>query len=221
MCLLLGGNGMLVWAEQRIPSGIASLFIATTPLWMVLIDTLRPGGKNPGWLTWGGVLVGLSGIALLSNPWEGVSGGVVLDGWGIVALLFAALFWSIGSLYSRHAALPASPLMGTGIEMLAGCTGLFALGTLTGEWGRLDIAAIAPRSLGGLAYLISFGSLIGFVAYTYVNPLVAILVGSLLGGELLTTRVIISAAIIIGGVILINLSRTTQRRSVAEIAGND
>jgi drug/metabolite transporter (DMT)-like permease len=236
MCLLLGGNGMLVWAEQRIPSGIASLFIATTPLWMVLIDTLRPGGKNPGWLTWGGVLVGLSGIALLSNPWEGVSGGVILDGWGIVALLFAALFWSIGSLYSRHAALPASPLMGTGIEMLAGCTGLFALGTLTGEWGRLDIAAIAPRSLGGLAYLIAFGSLIGFVAYTwllrnaptplvatyaYVNPLVAILVGSLLGGELLTTRVIISAAIIIGGVILINLSRTTQRRSVAEIAGND
>jgi drug/metabolite transporter (DMT)-like permease len=236
LLLLVGGNGLLVWAEQRIPSGIASLFIATTPLWMVLIDTLRPGGKNPGWLTWGGVLLGLFGIILLSSPWEGMSGSINLDRWGILALLFAALSWSIGSLYSRNARLPSSPLMGTGMEMLAGCVGLFALGTLTGEWGRLDMEAITPRSIGGLVYLITFGSLIGFVAYTwllrnaptplvatyaYVNPLVALFLGSLLAGEPLTGRVFLSAAIIIGGVVLINLGRTRQRGKVVEIAGND
>src|SRR5512136_417414 len=93
LLLLLGGNGGLVWAEQRIPSGIASLFIATTPLWMVLIDSLRPGGTRSNWLTWVGVLVGLTGTALLANPWQAHRASPALDPIGIGVLLTAALSW--------------------------------------------------------------------------------------------------------------------------------
>jgi drug/metabolite transporter (DMT)-like permease len=125
------------------------------------------------------------------------------------------------------------------MEMLAGSLGLFAFGSLAGEWGRLDLAAITPRSIGGLLYLITFGSLIGFVSYTwllrnaptplvatyaYVNPLVAILLGSLFAQEQVTPRVILSAAIIIGAVILINTAKTLANRAAQPAtipAGND
>ena len=221
--MLLGGNGLLAWAEQIIPSGIASLFIGATPLWMALLDTLRPGGIRLGRLTWFGILVGFAGIALLANPWRNGLDTIHLDPWGVIVLLLAALSWSIGSLYSRKAPLPDSPLMGTGMEMLAGSLGLFVFGSLVGEWGQLDIAAITPRSLLGLLYLITFGSLIGFVSYTwllrnaptplvstyaYVNPLVAIFLGTLLGNEPITWRVVISALVILSSVGLINFSRT-------------
>lgn len=219
--LLLGGNGSVVWAEQHIPSGIAALFIGATPLWMVLIDALRPGGKNPGWLIWTGVLVGFGGIALLAAPWQADS-TASLEPLGVAALLFAALAWSIGSLYSRAAPLPEAPLMATGAEMLTGSLGLFAASALVGEWHALNLAAITPNSLWGLAYLVTFGSLVGFVAYTwllrnaptplvatyaYVNPVVAIIMGSLIGQETITPRMLFSAAIIIGAVVLITLAR--------------
>jgi drug/metabolite transporter (DMT)-like permease len=227
--LLLGGNGGLVWAEQHIPSGIASVFIATTPLWMVLIDSLRPGGRRANWLTWVGVLVGLLGIFLLANPWQThTASSPPLDPIGIVVLMIAAFSWSIGSLYSRNATLPDSPLLGTGMEMLVGSAGLFAFATLVGEWKQFDLAAISLRSVSGLTYLIIFGSGIGFVAYTwllrnaptsivstyaYVNPVVAILLGSVIANEPLEQIEIISAAIIIAGVILITTSKSiTQRK---------
>ena len=221
--LLLGGNGGLVWAEQIIPSGIASLFIGATPLWMALLDSLRPGGTRLGWQTWAGVLAGFAGIALLANPWRSGLDGLHLDPWGVVVLLLAALSWSIGSLYSRKAHLPESPLMGTGMEMLTGSLGLLAFGSLVGEWGQLDLVGITTRSLLGLLYLITFGSLVGFVSYTwllrnaptplvstyaYVNPLVAILLGTLLGSEPISWRVIISALVILSSVGMINFSRT-------------
>jgi drug/metabolite transporter (DMT)-like permease len=232
LLLLLGGNGGLVWAEQRIPSGIAALFIATTPLWMVLIDTLRPGGARANWLTWLGVLVGITGTALLANPWQTHTISPALDPVGIIVLLTAALSWSIGSLYSRKASLPSSPLLGTGMEMLVGSLGLFAFGTLAGEWHQIHLTAISLRSLGGLAYLIVFGSGIGFVAYTwllrnaptplvstyaYVNPVVAILLGSIIVHEPLEGIEIISALIIIGGVILITTAKSLGERKVPAI----
>ncbi len=231
LLLLLGGNGGLVWAEQRIPSGIASLFIATTPLWMVLIDSLRPNGVRANWLTWLGVLVGLTGTALLANPWQSHTASPPLDPIGIIVLLTAALSWSIGSLYSRKASLPSSPLLGIGMEMLVGSLGLFAFGTIIGEWNQFHLATISLRSLGGLAYLIVFGSGIGFVAYTwllrnaptplvstyaYVNPVVAIMLGSVVVHEPLEGIEIISALIIIGGVVLITTAKSlTERKAYA------
>jgi drug/metabolite transporter (DMT)-like permease len=224
LLLLLGGNGGVVWAEQHIPSGIAALFIATVPLWMVLIDSLRPGGKRVNLLTWVGVLVGFLGILLLANPWQvHTTDNPALDPIGIIVLVIAALSWSIGSLYSRKASLPGSPILGTGMEMLVGSLGLFVTATLVGEWQQFDLAAVSLRSIGGLSYLIFFGSGIGFVAYTwllrnapttvvatyaYVNPVVAILLGSLIANETLQPNEIISAVIIIGGVILMTSARS-------------
>ncbi len=228
LLLLLGGNGLLNWAETHIPLGIASLLIATVPLWMVLLDALRPRGTRPSWLVWLGVLVGLAGTALLANPWQPHTTSPSLDPLGIIVLILAAISWSIGSLYSRNAPLPKAPLMGTGMEMLVGSLGLFILSAITGEWGQLHLAAISLRSLGGLVYLIVFGSCIGFVAYTwllrnapthlvstyaYVNPVVAILLGSFIGHEPLESIEIISAAIIIGGVVLLTTAKSLSIRS--------
>jgi drug/metabolite transporter (DMT)-like permease len=170
------------------------------------------------------VLVGLFGTALLANPWQTHTvANPPLDPVGIIVLLIAALSWSIGSLYSRNARLPDSPLLGTGMEMLVGSAGLFAFATLVGEWKQFDLSVVSLPSIGGLTYLIIFGSGIGFVAYTwllrnaptsivstyaYVNPVVAILLGSIFANEPLERIEIISAAIIIAGVVLITTSKS-------------
>jgi drug/metabolite transporter (DMT)-like permease len=144
---------------------------------------------------------------------------------GVGALVLAALLWSLGSVYSRDAEMPKSSLMGTGIEMLAGAAGLFIAGTLSGEWQAVDLAAIRPTSLVGLAYLVTFGSLIGFVAYAwllrnaplslvstyaYVNPVIAIFLGAWLGSELINAQIIVAALVIIGSVVMINLSKQSR-----------
>jgi drug/metabolite transporter (DMT)-like permease len=234
LLLLLGGNGGVVWAEQRVPSGIAALMIGTVPLWMVLMDAIRPAGVRPNGGTMAGVVIGLAGIVLLIGPSMlfGVEQG--LDLVGILALSLAAMFWAAGSLYSRNAMLPDSPLLGTSMEMLCGGLGLLLVGTLFGEWGRLNISAIGMSSWLGLLYLIVFGSLVGFVAYTwllrvaptplvatyaYVNPLVAILLGNFLAQETITAHILISALIIIASVVLINISRMkTQKISTTAVS---
>jgi len=232
--LLVAGNGSVVWAETRVPSGIAALLVGSAPLWMVLIDALRPGRSRPHGWTIAGVVLGFLGIFVLIGPAQflGIQGNI--DPLGAAALTFAAFIWAVGSLYSRGARLPASPLLGTGMEMLAGGFGLLILGTLTGEWSQLDLAAIAPRSWWGLLYLIVIGSWVGFAAYTwllrvaptslvstyaYVNPLVAIAMGSWLAAEPVTLRVLVAAAIIIGSVALITLTLpATQRAKSVEAA---
>jgi len=237
--LLLMGNGSVVWAEQRVVSSIAALLVSTAPLWMVLIDALRPGGRRPSWQTAAGVLIGFFGILLLVGPLELAGTRQSIDPLGLAVLLIAAFFWAVGSLYNRGARLPASPLLGTGMEMLAGGAGLLILGTLTGEWSQLQLSAVTARSLWGLAYLIVFGSLIGYASYTwllraaptplvstyaYVNPLIAVFIGSLLAQEPLNARILLSALVIIGAVALINTSRMAAPQ-VAEVvpasAGDD
>lgn len=218
LLLLAGGNGGVVWAEQRVVSGVAALLVGTTPLWMVLIDALRPGGQWPGWRAIAGVLMGFGGIAILVGPSEFAGNGSKIDLIGIAALIVAAFLWSMGSIYSRAAKLPSSPLLGTGMEMLMGGAGLLVLGTLTGEWGHLHLAAVSARSLLGVAYLIVFGSWVGFTAYTwllrvaptplvstyaYVNPVVALVLGFLLANERLSSNVLIAAAVILGAVVMV------------------
>lgn len=226
--LLVGGNGGVTWAEQRVVSGVAALMVGLVPLWMLLMDAFLPGGKGPGLQGIIGVVLGLAGIIVLVGPSNLLGISHEIDLVGILALCLATFLWAAGSLYSRNAPLPESPLMGTAMEMLAGGAGLLLLATLTGEWGRLDLAAVAPRSLWGLAYLITFGSLIGYAAYTwllrvaptplvstyaYVNPLIAILVGNLLAQEPLTPRIVLSALVIVGSVILINTARSQNAKN--------
>ena len=225
LLLLLGGNGLVSWAEQHVASGIAALMVASSPLWMVLIDALRPNGTRPDWKIILGLLIGFGGIVLLATSSGGTNSK---DGFEIVppaVLLLAALIWSYGSLYARDADMPQSSLLGTSIEMLGGAAGLFLVGTFTGEWQQLRMAYVSPSSALGLAYLVIFGSLVGFVSYSwllrnapiplvstyaYVNPVVAIFFGAWLGSELLTARIIISALVIIGSVVVINLSKQTK-----------
>jgi drug/metabolite transporter (DMT)-like permease len=226
--LLVGGNGSVVWAETRVPSGIAALLVGSAPLWMVLIDAVRPGGRRPHGWTIAGVALGFLGIFILIGPAQflGIQGSI--DPLGAAALTFAAFIWAVGSLYSRGARLPVSPLLGTGMEMLAGGLGLLILGTVTGEWSRLDLAAITPRSVWGLLYLIVMGSWVGFAAYTwllrvapttlvstyaYVNPLVAIVIGNWLAAEPITARILLAAAIIVGSVAVITLTLPANNRS--------
>jgi len=226
--LLVGGNGGVSWAEQRVVSGVAALMVGLVPLWMLLMDAVRPGGVNPGARGIAGVLLGLAGIVLLIGPANLLGFSHDIDLIGILALCLAAFLWAAGSLYSRKAPLPDSPLLGTGMEMLAGGAGLLILATATGEWSRLDLAAVAPRSLWGLAYLIIFGSLVGYTAYTwllrvaptplvstyaYVNPLIAILVGNLLAQEPLTPRIVLSALVIVSSVALINTARNQNTKN--------
>lgn len=226
--LLVGGNGSVVWAEQRVPSGIAALLVGSAPLWMVLLDGLRPGGRLPSRWAVVGVVLGFIGIVLLVGPAHliGLEGGV--DLWGAGALTLAAFSWAIGSLYNRGARLPASPLLGTGMEMVMGGLGLVMLGSLSGEFSRLNLSAISSRSLWGLAYLIIFGSWVGFAAYgwllrvapttlvstyAYVNPLVAIFIGNWLAAEPLTARILIAAAIILSSVALITRAQPAVPRA--------
>jgi drug/metabolite transporter (DMT)-like permease len=228
LLLLVGGNGGVSWAEQHIPSGVASLLVGTLPLWMVLLDALHPGGRRPGWRAVVGVLAGFAGVVVLIGPAESTAGARTIDLAGVAAVLLGALFWSVGSLYSRDASLPSSPMMATSAEMLTGSAGLFVVGTLSGEWGWLNLEAVPARSWWGLLYLIIFGSLVAFTAYTwllrvaptplvstyaYVNPLVAVFLGHFLAGESLTLRILVAAVAIVGSVALITSVQSPKPES--------
>ena len=225
--LLVGGNGGVVWAEQWVVSGVAALLVATAPLWMILIDTLYPNGWKPGPWVILGVILGFVGIFILIHPFQSIRQGDI-DLIGAVVLILASLFWSIGSLYSRQAKLPASPLLGTGMEMLAGGGGLLLLGILSGELKQLSLAPISKESWLGLVYLIVFGSWIGFTAYTwllraaptplvstyaYVNPIVAVFLGYFIAEEPLTFRILIATVLVVGSVALITITQQRALRS--------
>jgi drug/metabolite transporter (DMT)-like permease len=214
--LLLGGNGLVTWAEQRVPSGLAALIVASVPIWMAVLAGIERRRRPSGFVI-GGLALGLGGIALLVVPGRFGGGGRV-DPLGAAALLTAALSWSIGSLLSRHAKLPASTLTAVAMEMIAGGTLLWIAGLLGGEGSRLNLSAVSARSAFSLAYLIVFGSLLGFSAYVwllrvttparvstyaYVNPVVAVLLGTLFAGEALSLRIGLAAAGIVAAVALI------------------
>ena len=219
--LLLGGNGLVVWAEQTVPSGIAALLVGMTPLWIVILEMIF-FRRRPSWLVLGGVLIGLVGMVVLIGPSEltGLHGDINLLGG--VAVVIGALSWAGGSLYSRNADLPASAFLFNGMEMLSGGVALLLLATVTGEWSQLNVAAISLNSWLGFLYLVFVGSLVGFSSYTwllrsgaptmlvstyaYINPVVAVVIGNLLVQEPLTPRVVLAALIIVSGVVLITFT---------------
>lgn len=230
--LLLGGNGMVVWAEQYVPSGITALLVGMTPLWLVILEAVFYR-RRPSWLVLAGVLIGLLGMAVLIGPSQltGLHGDV--DPLGGAMVVLGALSWAGGSLYSRGAHLPDNAFLYNGMEMLSGGLALLLLATVTGEWSRLHIAAISLNSWLSFIYLVLFGSLIGFSSYTwllrsgaptmivstyaYVNPVVAVIIGNLLAQEALTPRVVLAALIIISGVVLITFTRKKKAAVVAPL----
>jgi len=230
--LLLGGNGLVSWAEQFIPSGIAALIIASVPLFLVVAEAIRPHGVKPNWQSIVGLVIGFIGIYVLIDPTEAVA-GAGLNMYGVAALLSACALWATGSVYSKLADLPKSSLMTTGAEMLMGSIGLFIISLVTGELHGWNPAEVSMRSLAGLSYLITIGSILGFgsyiwllqnapislvATYAYVNPIVAILLGVWLGNEILESRIWLATAIIIGSVIFINSrSRSKVSKEAKEV----
>jgi drug/metabolite transporter (DMT)-like permease len=234
-CLIAGGNGAVVWAEQRVPTGLTALMIGMTPLWIVALDWIRPfhrlrgqpGGRRPPMQALLGVLVGFFGVVLLIglNAF-GSLGGV--DPLGALALVLGTFLWASGSLYNRTARLPRSPFMATAMEMLAGAGVLLILSLVAGDWAKLDLAAVTSKSLLAMAYLVVFGSWIAFSAYVwllrvaptplvatyaYVNPVVALALGSLFAGEKITPRDLVAAAFILGAVVLTTTAPRAPRRA--------
>jgi drug/metabolite transporter (DMT)-like permease len=217
--LLLGGNGMVSWAEQTIPSGIAALIIGAMPMFMVMAEAIRPGGIKPTWQAIVGLITGFAGIFILVGPSELSGSGLTLNPFGVIALLVACVLWASGSVYSKSADVPKASLMSTGAQMLTGSVGLIIISLITGELHGWNPAAVSARSIYGLIYLITIGSIIGFGSFTwllqnapislvstyaYVNPIVAVLLGFWLLKEPLEPRIWLATAIIIGSVIFIN-----------------
>ncbi|MBX7246676.1 MAG: EamA family transporter [Candidatus Sumerlaeaceae bacterium] len=227
--LLLGGNGLVVWSEQRIPSGIAALLVGITPFWMTLLDWLWLKSHRPTPGTIAGLLIGFAGLAILIGPQKLSAHDQPVDLVGAGTVLLAALSWSVGSLYSRRLPKTASPIFNTGAQMIAGGTLLLIAGLATGETSLLHPGAFSTRSLLALGYLYAFGSLVGFSAYiyvlghttparastyAYVNPLVAVVLGWALAGEPLTTRTVVAAALIIAAVVAITTLSVRQNAPV-------
>ncbi len=215
--LLLGGNGAVVWAEHRIPSGIAALLVAVEPVFIALLAPLVLGGRRPGGRALAGLLAGILGVATLVVEPQGLAATSV-DLLGSVVVVLGALSWALGSLWSVRARPVASPVLAIGMQMLAGGLLLVLVGGAAGEWGALSWRAFSTRSLAAFGYLVVMGSIVAFSAYGYllrharpsvvatyafVNPVVAVLLGWLLAGENLTWRVAASAALILAALALI------------------
>jgi drug/metabolite transporter (DMT)-like permease len=214
--MLFGGNGLVSWAERRVPSGLAALIVASVPIWMTVLEALQKR-RAPRAAVIAGLVVGLLALGFLVVPGR-LSGGGHVDPLGAAALLTASLSWAAGSLYSRRAKLPVSTFLAIAMEMIAGGAVLWAVGLGVGEAGGLRLAAVSTKSLVALAYLVVFGSLAGFSAYmwllkvttparvstyAYVNPVVAVLLGWAVAGEAVTLRVGLAAAGIVGAVAII------------------
>ena len=219
--MLAGGNGGVVWAEQHVETGIASLLIATVPLWIALVDRLAFGARL-GRPALAGLVLGFGGVALLVNP-----GGGGTHAAGAVVLVLAALAWGIGSLVSRESGSELRPLASAAMQMLAGGVALAIGGVAAGELGDVHPEAFSARSVAALAYLVVFGSLVAFSAYVwllqststslvatyaYVNPVVAVLLGWAFLGEDVTARTLVAGTVILGAVALIVSAGTRRPR---------
>jgi drug/metabolite transporter (DMT)-like permease len=222
--LLAGGNGLVVWAEQKIPSGLTTLLLAINPLFMVLLDAALPQGIRPTWPTFLGLAMGIGGLVLLLGG--GVPGGGSIDPWRCVGLLASCVAWPTGSLYSRHLPNPAEPMTAATLQMLLGGALMLLIGLGRGELAGFDPGLLTHRSVAAWGYLVVAGSLIAFPAYiylmkhstparvstySYVNPMVAVFLGWLILGESVTRRTLAASAVIVTAVALI----TTQRGRAA------
>ena len=218
--LLLGfGNGGVVWAEQTVPSGLTAVLVATSPFWMVGLDALLPGGDRLGARRTTGLVVGFAGIVLLVGPEIlQVQGGRAFLG-GVAAAQIACIGWAIGSIYSRRrghgVAKQESVIATAAFEMMFGGLTLLAAAAVHGEYARLSFTV---RSGGALAYLIVFGAVIGFSAYAYalkhlpvaivslyayVNPVIAVALGTVVLDEPFNLRMMLAAGVVLAGMALV------------------
>ncbi len=226
--LLVGGNGGVVWAETRIDSGLAALLLTTQPFWIVLMAWMMKGGTRPSIRTVGGMALGFAGVCLLIAP--GAGGAMHVDPLGALVVTLAAISWAGGSILSLKFPLPATPILSTATQMLTGGAVLSLVAVATGEPARFDPSKISLHSLFALAYLILFGAIVAYTAfvwliqnaspalvstYSYVNPLVAVFLGWALGGEMVSSRIVLAATVIVAGVAMVTLAARKRKTGPA------
>ena len=216
--LLLGGNGGVVLAQHYISSSLAALLVATEPFWIVLLSWLWLKGSRPNWKVALGLLIGFAGVYLLiggqGDSTESGTGQIL----GAFFVIAGAFSWALGSMYGLRATTPKSSALTAGMQMLSGGLVLTLVGAIKGEWTNFNVADVSANSWFALVYLIIFGSLIGFTAYSwllknaqpamvatyaYVNPIVAVFLGWMIAGESFTGQMLIGAGVIVGSVMLI------------------
>lgn len=217
--LIVGGNGVVSWAQQYVPSGLTALLIAVVPVWIALLEWLRHG-RTPTLRVALGIALGLAGVLLLVGPAAvaAAAGGGVTALVGVSLILLAAFSWANGSLFSRGAARPSSMLLGASMQMIVGGLLLAVLGVATGEAAQLDLPHVTTRSWLAFAFLTVFGSIVAYSAYVwllqvvraelvatyaFVNPIVAVILGVALAGEEFTARTAAVAALIVVAVAII------------------
>lgn len=222
LLLLGGGNAFVVWAEQYTTSGVASIFVVTVAMWTALFDAIIPGGSGDlNWKIVAGLLLGFLGTVLLvgTSPAEILSA----DKRGPLALTFASASWSLGTVYAKRHPTQASPYMGAAFQMIVGGGAVAIVGTLLGEWASWHLSS---RGIGAIAYLVVFGSILGYSAYSYalrhasativgtyayVNPVIAVLLGWLLLREPVGPRTFIAMGMILAAVVWIQFSHKLRR----------
>lgn len=205
--LCFGGNGLVTVAEQEVPSGLAALIIGAVPLWVVTMR-LADGDRVPAG-TLAGVALGFAGLAVLVLPGDRPGDAPL---WGVLLIVAASISWAAGSYYSKRMDLPLDTFVSTAFQMLLGGAAMVVAGLLVGEAGDLDLGAFSARSLGAFAYLIVFGSLLAYTAYTwllqnapistvatyaYVNPVIAVALGALVLSEEITPTVVVGTVAIV------------------------
>jgi drug/metabolite transporter (DMT)-like permease len=220
------GHGTLHWAEQKVPSGLASLLIASEPIWVFLLTAAAARQWRMNATLLAGILLGFGGVGLLMGRSALNSGPGVFV--GSIAVVVGALSWSVGIVYSRRSHLSGHPLLLSALSLLAGSAQLLLVGTAVGEYRGFSFASVSLRSWLALGYLVLFGSVVAFTAYnwllehysptlvathTYVNPIVAVLLGWLFAGEAVTLNVLLSTAMVIGAVMLVDRGMARLQQS--------
>src|SRR5712692_5637672 len=225
--------GLLFWAEQRVPSGIAAVMMATIPVFMALSEIILLGTQRVTLRLALALLIGIGGVAVLMSR-SLTLGGVPIDMKGAVALIVASMSWSVSSALTRKLPLPPSKVMSSGAQMLAGGVLLALTAAALGEFRNFHPSTVSRGAWLSLLYLIVAGSIIAFTAYVwlihhesptkvgtyaYVNPVVAVLLGYLLGGEALALRTILGTAFVLISVVVITM--TPAKKPVATLLVQD
>lgn len=223
LILLFAGNGLISWAQQYLESSFTALLVASVPLFMAAVENLLPGGQRAGWLGWIGLVIGFGGVAALVSPQLNFEENSLP---AMLAVLAASLLWSVGSIHMKRNPVNSALLPSVGLQMLSAGTIFLLLAAFTGDF------SLAEASFSGyvaLLYLIFIGSILAYSAffymikiipmakagtYAYINPVVAILLGSLILDESLTAQKIIAAGVIIGGVVLVQRSKVSTKAAL-------
>jgi drug/metabolite transporter (DMT)-like permease len=238
ICLLaalifVGDYGLLFWAEQKVPSGIAAVMLATIPAFTAVAEVSLLRTQRLTLRLCVALVIGLAGVAVLMSHSLNL-GGAPIGTVGALALIVAAIFWSVATVMTRRLPLPSSKVLSSGAQMLAGGVMLAVVATALGEPRRFHAAAVSGHAWFALVYLIVMGSIVGFTCYVwlihhesptkvgtyaYVNPVVAVILGYFLGGEALGLRTILGTALVLASVLLITLGRSA--RSGAEMKSQE